>query len=66
MLNFNDLSEYSSRSCLNRIDPKAGHEKLKLINGFLVDFPLSFLSQEKSFFPDINTKEGMVPVAMWT
>lgn len=66
VLNFNDLSEYSSRPCLNRRDPKAGHEKLKLINGFVVDFPLSFLSQERSFFPDINTKEGMVPVAMWT
>lgn len=66
VLNFEDLNEYSSRQCLNRKDPKKGKEKLDEINGFLVDFPLLFLSQEGSFFPEINTKEGMAPIAMWT
>jgi hypothetical protein len=36
------------------------------VNGFIVDFPLQFLSQEKNFFPEMMTTEGMVPTAMWT
>lgn len=38
----------------------------KNVKGFLVDFPLKFLSNEKNFFPNLKTPEGLVPTAMWT
>ena len=38
----------------------------KHISGFVVDFPLKFLSKEHNFFPELNTKEGMLPTSMWT
>lgn len=36
------------------------------VKGFIVDFPLKFLSKEKNFFPDYKTPEGLVPKQMWT
>ena len=40
----------------------------KSINGFIVDFPLEFLSKvkENNFFPELGTKEGLMPVMVWT
>ena len=36
------------------------------VNGFIVDFPLQFLSHEKEFFPSVFTLEGLLPKDMWT
>jgi hypothetical protein len=36
------------------------------IMGFIVDFPLKFLSNEATFFPKIHTAEGLVPTETWT
>lgn len=41
-------------------------KKLENVNGFIVDFSLEFLSNEKRFFPDIVTPEGILPKEMWT
>jgi hypothetical protein len=45
---------------------KGKEEMSSKVKGFLVDFPMKFLSKEESFFPEINTREGMVPTVMWT
>jgi hypothetical protein len=36
------------------------------VQGFIVDFPLKFLSREKGFFPSVFTLEGLLPKDMWT
>ena len=52
---------------LNSIISSQGKERLEEgVRGFIVDFPLLFLSKERRFFPEINTKEGMAPIIMWT
>jgi len=67
ILSFKDLEDYTYSPCLNSDDQKLAKKTLESeIKGFIVDFPLLFLAQEKSFFPNINTKEGVVPNIMWT
>jgi phospholipase D1/2 len=67
ILNFEILASYRDQNCLVKTDPVKGKAQLKeKVFGFIVDFPLKFLSQEKNFFPEINTPEGIVPTAMWT
>jgi hypothetical protein len=38
----------------------------KELMGFIVDFPIEFLSNEKNFYPSILTKQGLAPYALWT
>jgi len=66
VMTFEHLKTYTDKPCLNSENMKLGKEKLEGVQGFIVDFPLLFLSKEKRFFPEINTKEGMVPIIMWT
>ncbi|CAF0731365.1 unnamed protein product [Brachionus calyciflorus] len=64
---FQILSSYTQSSALYKTDPLKGKRKLEEeVNGFIVDFPLLFLSKESYFFPDIRTPEGIIPVATWT
>lgn len=39
---------------------------LENVMGFIVDFPINFLSKESNFFPNITTPEGLVPTSTWT
>jgi hypothetical protein len=67
ILTFDNLANYTAYSCLSKSNPIKGREELSSkVKGFIVDFPLKFLSKEKNFFPEFNTPEGMVPTAMWT
>ncbi len=34
--------------------------------GYVVDFPIEFLSKEKNFYPSILTKQGIAPYELWT
>jgi hypothetical protein len=45
---------------------KAKKKLENFVMGLVVDFPLNFLSNEKNFFPDIVTTEGLVPEIIWT
>lgn len=62
---FQDLKEYSSQGRLCDTDPEQALEELKAIRGLLVHFPLKFLCEE-NLLPPRNTKEGIVPVELWT
>ncbi|MCI4391684.1 hypothetical protein PGIGA_G00137210 [Pangasianodon gigas] len=60
-----ELEGYLSKSGLDKEDPLKAQEELKKIRGFLVQFPLYFLS-EQNLLPPIGSKEAMVPMEVWT
>lgn len=67
VLTFEDLKNYINYSCLSKTDPVLGKIKLKdNLLGFIVDYPLEFLSKEKNFYPTFDTTEGLLPKFMWT
>jgi hypothetical protein len=67
VLTLADLKTYTQRSPLSKCDPIKGKEELEQnVVGFIVDFPLKFLSKEANFFPQTNTREGIVPTVTWT
>ncbi|XP_048095981.1 phospholipase D1 [Alosa alosa] len=65
VLNYKILREYMSRPCLAHEDPPLACDELRKVRGFLVQFPFYFLSEE-NLFPSINSKEGMMPMELWT
>ncbi|XP_036435168.1 phospholipase D1 [Colossoma macropomum] len=65
VLNYKILREYMSRSCMATEDPIQACAELRKVRGFLVQFPFYFLSEE-NLFPSLNSKEGIMPVELWT
>ncbi|XP_067265041.1 phospholipase D1 isoform X1 [Chanodichthys erythropterus] len=65
VLNYKILKDYMSRPCMAGEDPAQACAELKKIRGFLVQFPLYFLSEE-NLFPSFNSKEGIMPIELWT
>ena len=65
ILNFTDLRNYPNSISLNKTNPFEAKKRLDNINGYIVDFPLEFLSNEKKFFPDFVTPEGIIPDECW-
>lgn len=64
---FKSVQNNHESMCLNKTNPAEAKLKLeKCVKGFVVDFPLLFLSKEKNFFPDFHTAEGIVPHELWT
>ncbi|XP_078389909.1 phospholipase D2-like [Cetorhinus maximus] len=60
-----ELREFVSAPGLVTSVPEEAREKLKSVRGFLVQYPLYFLCEEY-LLPPLNSKEGMVPVEVWT
>ncbi|XP_064188712.1 phospholipase D1-like isoform X2 [Anguilla rostrata] len=60
-----ELESFLSKLGLEKEDPVRAVEELKKIRGFLVQFPLYFLS-EQNLLPSVGTKEAMVPMEIWT
>lgn len=63
--NMSELEQYQSILGLAQTDPVRAQEELRKIRGFLVQFPLDFLS-EQNLMPSVGTKEAMVPTEIWT
>uniref|UniRef100_A0A3Q3X6M6 Phospholipase n=1 Tax=Mola mola TaxID=94237 RepID=A0A3Q3X6M6_MOLML len=63
--NMLELEGYLAKPGLDKEDLARAHEELKKIRGFLVQFPLQFLS-EQNLLPPIGSKEAMVPMEVWT
>lgn len=59
------LRDFITKPILAKEDPVRAEEELKKIRGFLVQFPLYFLSEE-CLLPSMGTKEAMVPMEVWT
>ncbi|KAI7792627.1 phospholipase D1 [Triplophysa rosa] len=60
-----ELEGFLSKPGLEKEDPARAQEELKKIRGFLVQFPLQFLS-EQNLLPPMGSKEAMVPMDVWT
>ncbi|KAG7457129.1 hypothetical protein MATL_G00243220 [Megalops atlanticus] len=60
-----ELEDFLSKPGLDKEDPARAMEELKKIRGFLVQFPLYFLS-EQNLMPSVGSKEAMVPTEIWT
>uniref|UniRef100_A0A087XTJ1 Phospholipase n=1 Tax=Poecilia formosa TaxID=48698 RepID=A0A087XTJ1_POEFO len=63
--NISELEGFLAKPGLAREDPARAQEELKKIRGFLVQFPLQFMS-EQNLLPPIGCKEAMVPMEVWT
>lgn len=63
--NMSELEQYQSILGLAQTDLARAQEELRKIRGFLVQFPLDFLS-EQNLMPSVGTKEAMVPTEIWT
>ncbi|XP_061651015.1 phospholipase D1a isoform X3 [Phyllopteryx taeniolatus] len=63
--NMSELERYQSKPGLAQTDLSRAREELRKIRGFLVQFPLDFLS-EHNLMPSVGTKEAMVPTEIWT
>ncbi|GAA6080329.1 phospholipase D1a, partial [Tachysurus ichikawai] len=63
--NLQELVSFQTKPGLGKEDPPKAQEMLKKIRGFLVQFPLDFLSEE-NLMPSVGTKEAMVPTEIWT
>lgn len=63
--NMQELMDFKTKTGLDKEDPAKAQELLKKIRGFLVQFPLEFLSEE-NLMPSVGTKEAMAPTELWT
>ncbi|XP_041093277.1 phospholipase D1-like [Polyodon spathula] len=59
------LKDRGGEERLADADPQRAQEQLARVRGHLVQFPLDFLSEE-SLLPPLNSREGMIPVEVWT
>ncbi|MFT7808222.1 phospholipase D1-like [Arapaima gigas] len=55
-----ELETFLSKPGLDKVDPVRAREELRKIRGFLVQFPLYFLS-DQNLMPPVGSKEAMVP-----
>ncbi|XP_043997968.1 phospholipase D1a [Gambusia affinis] len=63
--NMSELEQFQYKPGLAQTDKARAQEELRKIRGFLVQFPLDFLS-EHNLMPSVGTKEAMVPTEIWT
>ncbi|CAH0395463.1 unnamed protein product [Bemisia tabaci] len=63
-VDFLSLKRFQEEIPLCRSDKEAAKEKLKNIQGHLVDLPLNFL-QNETLTPSMNSIHGIIPTAVW-
>ncbi|XP_065426602.1 phospholipase D2 isoform X3 [Chrysemys picta bellii] len=59
------LRGYAGVQNLAGVSPELARQHLAQVRGHVVQFPLRFLAEE-SLLPPLNSKEGMIPVEVWT
>ncbi|KAM9597177.1 phospholipase D2 isoform 2-T3 [Trichechus inunguis] len=59
------LREYVAVEPLALVSPPLARSELTKVKGHLVHFPLRFLEDE-SLLPPLSSKEGMIPLEVWT
>ncbi|XP_024895916.1 phospholipase D2 isoform X2 [Pteropus alecto] len=59
------LREYVAVEPLAMVSPPLARSELTQVQGHLVHFPLKFLEDE-SLLPPLSSKEGMMPLEVWT
>ncbi|CAF4634970.1 unnamed protein product [Rotaria sp. Silwood1] len=63
--NFDQVSEYMKKPKMKDTDPRGAQQKLKDIQGLVVEYPIHFL-EEENYLPSLRTREGMAPTVVWT
>ncbi|CAF1263575.1 unnamed protein product, partial [Didymodactylos carnosus] len=58
-------ADYYTSPRMATTDPERAHQRLKEITGVVVEIPLDFRCEE-NFMPAITTKEGLIPITLWT
>lgn len=61
---FVQLKNYLEEKPLCQTDVTAAEERIKQIEGYLVDLPLEFLKKEV-LTPPATSKEGIMPISLW-
>lgn len=59
------LREYVAVESLATVSPPLATSELTQVQGHLVHFPLKFLEDE-SLLPPLGSKEGVMPLEVWT
>ncbi|KAK6023680.1 hypothetical protein OSTOST_10525, partial [Ostertagia ostertagi] len=62
---FEEFEKWTGQMPLAEYSPQQAQEKLRDVNGVLVEFPLNFLCKA-NLTPGITSKEGLVPSAVFT
>lgn len=62
---FEELKKWTQQMSLAEYSPQQAEEKLRDVNGVIVEFPMNFLSNAK-LTPSITSKEGLVPNSVFT
>ncbi|GMR36690.1 hypothetical protein PMAYCL1PPCAC_06885, partial [Pristionchus mayeri] len=62
---FEELRKWTQQMSLAEYSPQQAEEKLRDVNGVLVEFPMNFLINAK-LTPGITSKEGLVPSSVFT
>ncbi|CAF3988017.1 unnamed protein product [Adineta steineri] len=55
---FDQMHNYTDKPKVKDTDPHQAHEKLKNIQGLVVDYPIYFLDEE-NYLPSLRTREGI-------
>ncbi|XP_028653976.2 phospholipase D2 isoform X1 [Erpetoichthys calabaricus] len=63
--NIRTLKEYAAMDKMAESDPDKARSELEQVRGYLVHYPLHFLCEE-NLLPPLNSREGMIPVEVWT
>ncbi|KAG2468059.1 PLD2 Phospholipase, partial [Polypterus senegalus] len=63
--NIRTLKEYAAVDKMAESDPDKASSELEQVRGYLVHYPLHFLCEE-NLLPPLNSREGMIPVEVWT
>ncbi|GMT14733.1 hypothetical protein PFISCL1PPCAC_6030 [Pristionchus fissidentatus] len=62
---FEELKKWTQQMSLAEYSPQQAEERLRDVNGVLVEFPMNFLVNAK-LTPGITSKEGLVPNSVFT
>ncbi|CAF1270567.1 unnamed protein product [Rotaria sordida] len=62
---FAQVNAYNGMPKMKDTDPIEAQQKLKGIQGFIVEYPLYFLDEE-NYLPSWTTPEGIAPLIIWT
>uniref|UniRef100_K7F6G5 Phospholipase n=1 Tax=Pelodiscus sinensis TaxID=13735 RepID=K7F6G5_PELSI len=65
VLSLRALREYAAVQNLACVSPELARQHLAQVQGHLVQFPLEFMAEEY-LLPPLNSKEGMIPMEVWT
>lgn len=62
---FEQLENYKTQISLADFNRAAAEEQLSHLQGYLVQFPISFL-YNSDLAPSLKTKEGLAPISLFT